>query len=190
MIMEKTYRFTLPQNKEVEKTNIRIENGEVFVDVEFKEKFEPKDGDFLVDNDGDVFILCTSITVQQSLYGAYVGENKNIKNGFYYRGSTFRRGCRFATPEEKSSFLERLEKEYHKRWNEETKQLEDIRWRAEKGEYFYYVSAESFSAMRLQDSRGNVSGSMYKNNNYFRTPEAAQKVADQIKEIFKNSKAG
>lgn len=31
--MKKTYRFTLPQNKEVESTNIRIENCEVFVDV-------------------------------------------------------------------------------------------------------------------------------------------------------------
>lgn len=29
----------------------------------------------------------------------------------------------------------------------------------------------------------------YESGNYFRTYEAAKKVADQIKEIFKNSKA-
>lgn len=187
--MEKTYKFILPQNKEVEKTNIRIENGEVFIDVEFKEKFEPKDGDFLVSSKGNIFIYNGNYTCLQ--YGAYCGiDTCNTITICNYISSawTCKQGCRFATPEEKAAFLARLEKERHKIWNAEKKCLEDIRWRAEKGEYFYYVSTDSFSAMRLQDSRGSVSDAMYNNCNYFRTPEAAQKVADQMKEIFKNSK--
>lgn len=59
--MKKTYKNQLLKGMEVESTNVRVENGEVVVDVELKEKFHPKDGDFLVDNDGDVFILCTTI---------------------------------------------------------------------------------------------------------------------------------
>ena len=35
----------------------------------------------------------------------------------------------------------------------------------------------------------DVDSIFYKKGNYFRTREAAEKVAEQIKEIFKNSKA-
>ena len=46
MIMKKTYKFMIPQNKEVESTKVRVENGEMFVDVEFKERLDPKDGSY------------------------------------------------------------------------------------------------------------------------------------------------
>lgn len=126
--------------------------------------------------------------VQQSLYGAYVGENKNIKNWFYYRGSTFRSGCRFATPEEKAAFLERLEKECHKRWNEETKQLEDIRWRDKMRERYYFVTS-ACDVASYEESNLGCDNAYYNLGNYYRNVESAQKVAEQIKEIFKNSKA-
>lgn len=45
--MKKTYKFELPQNKELKSANTRVEDGKLFVDVEFQEKFDPKDGDFL-----------------------------------------------------------------------------------------------------------------------------------------------
>lgn len=41
--MEKTYKFTLPKDKEVESTNVRIEDGKLFVDVKFQEKSETKE---------------------------------------------------------------------------------------------------------------------------------------------------
>lgn len=188
--MEKTYKFELPQREEVESTNVRIKDGKVFVDVKFKERFQPKDGDFLVLRNC-IFIYNPNNNTT-TLYGYYAGINsydevvisKGLYNGFGSRGIKMR----YATPEEKSAFLERLEKECGKRWNPETKQIEDIRWRAEKGQFFYYVNGD-LSVLSLQDSKGKVSDGMYKTGNYFRTPEAAQKVADQIKEIFKNSKA-
>lgn len=45
--MKKTYKFELPQNKELKSANTRVEDGKLFVDVEFQEKFDPKDGDFI-----------------------------------------------------------------------------------------------------------------------------------------------
>lgn len=54
--MKKIYKNQLPKNMEVSSTNVRVENGEVIVDVEFKEKFEPKDGDFLTSSKGEIFI--------------------------------------------------------------------------------------------------------------------------------------
>ena len=115
--MEKTYRFTLPQNKEVENTNVRVENGKVLVDVEFKERFEPKDGDFLADYHNDVFIYNGCKDDKVGTFGCYIAERRY--RGIVTHDCCFRnhwqqiRLCRFATPEEKAAFLERLEKECH-----------------------------------------------------------------------------
>lgn len=92
------------------------------------------------------------------------------------------------TPEEKADSLERLEKECHKRWNAETKQIEDIRWIPNINEFYYYVD----SCMRIgkvYNAQSVLEKEMIEKGNCFKTKEAAQKVADQIKEIFKNSKA-
>lgn len=188
--MGKTYKFTLPQNKEVENTNVRVENGEVLVEVEFKEKFEPKDGDFLSTEDGRVFIYNSRYTSVQ--YGAYCGvdiyNNLIISDSPLLPGWTGKKGCRYATPEEKADFLKRLEGEKHLRWNAEKKCLEDIRWRAEDGDEYFYVGFDYIVRNRI-DERQVSANENYRNHNYFRTFEAAQKVADQIKEILKNSKA-
>lgn len=186
--MEKIYKFILPQNKEVKKTNIRIENGEVFVDVEFKEKFQPKDGDFLVSSYGKVFIYSEKPAKDNSTYSAYCGESRigNFHAEFSYQW-TNKKGCRYATPEEKAAFLEGLEKECGKRWNEETKQLENIRWNVKKNELYYYV--ESWLTVDYSRNEQLTDELRIAMNNCYKTEEAAQKVADQIKDIFKNSKA-
>lgn len=185
--MEKTYKFILPQNKEVEKINIRIENDEVFVDVEFKEKFQPKDGDFLMDGCGDVFVYNGKVTEEN--YGCHIGD---AGVGIWTHSSDKwvpMQSCRFATPEEKAAFLERLEKECGKRWNAEKKQLEDIRWEPKHGNTYWYVNEELKAEEEVYSERYNFDMCNVRINNCFRTPEAAQIVADQIKEIFKNSKA-
>lgn len=167
--MKKTYRNRLQKGMEVENTNIRVENGEVLVEVEFKDKFEPKDGDFLHDKYYDI----TVIYKETSKTGIGFGMTKDF---------------RYATPEEKSAFLKRLESEAHLRWNAETKKLEPIRWRAAVFEEFCYVDSHGDVCYRTDDL-DDCSNNFYDIGNYFRTEEAAQKVADQIKEIFKNSKA-
>lgn len=281
--MKKTYKFELPQNKEVEISNTRVEDGKLFVEVEFKERFEPKDGDFLVGNTG--IFICKIGEKDNQIY-AYAGVDNgkvcvNVEGIIW----NLRSNCRYATTEEKAAFLERLEKGFHKkwnpekkclediyipkfgdivridypdnnehkrqyvisifpdkevpntsvnyffdickidmdgnlffegeacynygyvspasesekqelfkkleklgiRWNSETKKFEDIRWRA--GQLCEYYSIDfNYTIKRYVESFSIEDFKRYTNGNYFRTPEAAQKVADQIKDIFKKSK--
>lgn len=191
--MKKTYKYQLPQNKNVICTDVRVENNEILVDVEFKEKFEPKDGDFLCAEGCGVFIYNGkqgTLSGRRTL-GAYLGLD--------YRGAisecqtenkwAFMDKCRYATEQEKSNFLERLEKERHERWNAETKQLEEIRWMPKAGDIYWFISYDgdvcrtAFSEIDFFD-RSRISA-----NNCFKTKEAAQPYAEQIKEILKNSKS-
>lgn len=189
--MKKTYVNKLPKGMEVENTEVQVKNGELTVSVYFKNSFNPKDGDFLVSATGNVFIYSDKDAVDSNIYSSYCGmyaENDSSISTKFSNNWTFKEGCRFATSTEKSSFLKRLEREYNKKWNPETKQLEDIRWRAKKGEEYYTING-------ALDVVGEFAGAchhedvLYNRGNYFRTVEAAQKVVDQIKEIFKNSKA-
>lgn len=190
--MKKRYKFQLPQNKEVKGTNVRVENGEILVDVEFEEKFEPKDGDFLVSCRGGIFI-CSITKSTWNSYGAYCGVNSLGDIIISENHSMFlwtpKDGSRYATEQEKAEFLERLEKELHKRWNAETKQLENIRWMPKAGDIYWFISyggdvgRTAFSEIDFFD-RSRISA-----NNCFKTKEAAQPYAEQIKEILKNSKA-
>lgn len=187
--MKKTYKYQLPQNKEVKGTNVRIENGEILVDVEFEEKFEPKDGDFCISDNGYVFIFKNEFTSNHFERSAscYYGidANGNLDYNLFY---IIEHG-RYATEQEKANFLERLEKEYHKRWNAETKQLEDIRWKPKEGETYWFIEHDGSVSSTLNNKYEYIQWRRIGRNNCFKTKEAAQKVADQIKEILKNSKA-
>ena len=182
--MKKTYKYQLPQNKEIKGTNVRVENGEILVDVEFKERFEPQDGDFCVSDKQLVFILKQKIN--KAAY-SYCGINAygNIELNSCY---SIENG-RYATEQEKADFLERLEKELHKRWNAETKQLEDIRWKPKEGENYWFIDIDGEVAETIFTECSFSDKTCVAANNCFRTEEAAQPYADQIKEIFKNSNA-
>lgn len=188
--MKKTYKFTLPKNKKAAIANFRIEKGDVIIDVMLEDKIQPKDGDFLISKYGNIFIYSDKKPYSNLVYSSYCGVRR-IMRDIYLEFSdnwTLKEDCRFATPEEKSDFLKRLENECHKRWNPEAKQLEDIRWRADKDCTYYYVD-ERGNVLACNDTRGCASDSRYSCGNYFKTRESAIPYADQIKEIFKNSKS-
>lgn len=113
---------------EVTSTSVRVENGNVFVDVELKEKFEPKDGDFVVTNNGCIFIYNSNYSgiCKENSSGFYVGVDA-FGDIVINDGGVFSRPERLATEQEKSTFLKRIEKELNKKWNPETKKLEDFK---------------------------------------------------------------
>lgn len=286
--MKRTYVNRLPKGEDVENTNVRIGNGELIVEVEFKEKFKPKDGDFVITPYGNIYIYNSSYAISgrsYKLHGFYAGVNgfgSIIINTDFENG--FNGAERLATPEEKDAFLERLEKECHKRWNPkkkclediyvpkfgdivrlelrdddlrvskviiavypnkklsespsnffdianlgccnelincigphfksirlasesekqklfnklaesgkrwnpEIKQIEDIRWIPNNLEKYWYITEDIEVAFAKYDNMNNLHIFRIRANNCFKTEDAAQKVADQIKEIFKNSKA-
>lgn len=110
-----------------------------------------------------------------------------------------------ATKKEKDMMLNHLAS-IGKRWNPETKTIEDVRWRAKVGETFYYVdtfgmimSMERFDHLANRHKKSSkllelskmesAEDILWKKGNYFKTEEAAEKVAKQIRDIFKSSKA-
>lgn len=189
--MKKKYRNRLPKDAEVKGYIAHVENGEIIVEVELKDRFQPKDGDFCVSSLGNVFIYCVKELLSSDLYcGCYCvfcSEEGQIIT-CYTKLHTKKDGCRYATPEEKADFLKRLESEEHLRWNADTKKLEPIRWRAEKGVTYYYVD-ERGNVLACSDTHGCASDSRYFLGNYFKTREAAYPYAEKMKELFKNSKA-
>lgn len=189
MIMKKKYVNNLPNGKKVIGTEVSVEDGKLVIEVEFEDEFDPNDGDFLVSRIGKVFIYSKKTPDNRFVYSAYCGVRKDdvIRIDFSKKWA-LAEGCRFATPEEKSDFLDRLKNELGKKWNPDTKELEDIRWRADKDCTYYYVD-ERGNVLGCNDTRGCASDSRYSCGNYFKTREAARPYSDQIKKIFKKSKA-
>ena len=203
--MNKQYKYELPKNMEVESTNVRVENGKLVVDVEFKDKFEPKDGDFVVmgyEAEGGSCYWISIIkdfrkdfdTIRTTDYVTHIfkadGKQTEFLNKIEFNKKTdAAEKIRLATHKEKTALLERLEKEYGKRWNEEKKCLEDIRWKPKDKEMYYFVTLESFVYQVEYDEHFIADIVRVNSNNCFKTREAAQKEADKKKNIFKNSKA-
>ena len=188
--MEKTYKFALPKNQEVERTQVRVENGNVYVDVKFKERFQPEDGDFLVSSNGKVFIYREERAIDKLVYGCYCGVDRlDIIHTELSNNWTQKAGCRFATSAEKGVFLAQLEKECNKRWNPETKTLEPIRWRAKIGEPYYAMNPE-FKVAQYIEADVSTDDNRYNSGNYFQTAEEVQPYADKVKELFKTHDYG
>ena len=75
------------------------------------------------------------------------------------------------------------------RWNAEDKKLEKLpRWRADEDGAFYRINALG-RVLENIDEHDDDCYNFYCLGNYFKTKEAAEKVAGQIREIFRNSKA-
>ena len=89
--------------------------------------------------------------------------------------------------EENQLLFDALAKE-GKRWNAEKKCIEDLpRWRAKANETYYFIAIDVEVMDDIEDG-GCVDDACYSAGNYFKTREAAERVAKQIREIFKDSK--
>lgn len=150
------------------------------------EKWEPKDGDFVSTDDGIVAIYAD--TNKSGGIISYAGCNSYFLTTKKDAGWGYTRYFHPATEEEKQRLLDKL-KEAGYRWNPEKKEVEKIpRWRAIKGG-FYYCLNDFLDVIKTSEPNDMLDNVRYNLGNYFRTREAARKVADEIREIFKNSKA-
>lgn len=183
--MEQNFKIAVPEG-----CTASIERQDGFLVISFEQKkeeqWEPKDGDICVSNMGTIFIFNGKGCHKTSIHFAIFLNGHTTYGGSLYGDNT--EGYRYATEPEKRRLFEGLAKE-GKCWNAETKQIEDLpRWRAKKGEEYYYVSSD-FDVLFGYENFGEVDYKAYTFGNYFKTKEAAEKVAEQIREIFKNSKA-
>ena len=186
--MEQNFKIAVPDGCAA---SIKQEEGFIIVSFELK-KWEPKDGDIYATGHGSVAIYNANYEPPRSLVPYYCGItfkgildiNEPGKNfGFGYIDE-----IRPATVAEKRRLFDALAKE-GKRWNAEEKRVEDLpRWRALYNENYYVIGSEL--EVDCQNEIGHVvDDNRYNAGNYFKTREAAERVAEQIREIFKESKA-
>ena len=215
--MKKQYKIQLPKGKKVTMTNVDFENGVMTVNVEIEkddsniwnkmiqeygeaicgkkvQKYEPKDGDFVYVKAGYEHIAIFKKEVGEDMY---VHANSNmslsVPNIIVFDSTPLCcigdiKEIRPATEAEKKLLIEKLA-EVGKRWNPNTKQIEDVRWRAKEGGEYYCVIPTYCSVEQTFDRYSSIDDNFYKSGNYFKTREAAEKVAEQIRNIFKNSKS-
>ena len=193
--MKKTYKITLPKDVSVNEIKTNVEDGVLSVSMEMvKERYMPKDGDFVTCSYKDYprsWVIIYRKTEHDPYECSYyylmknVGFNTIMFDNYCNAQDTLRP----ATEEEKRELLDALAKK-GKQWNAEKKCIEDLpRWRAEMGGYYFYLSPNFIPCMG-QDCYMGTHNDFYALGNYFRTRDAAEKAAEQIREIFKNSKAG
>lgn len=196
--MKKQYKIQLPKGKKVTMANVDFEDGVMTVNVELEnrkeQKYEPKDGDFVYVKAGYEHIAIFKEKVGEDMY-VYANWNISLSVSKIFIDDSTPLCCigdikeiRPATEAEKKLLIDKLAK-VNKRWNPETKQIEDLpRWRANRFGTYYYVQCDTNVTDSLESNTG-FDDLCYKAYNYFKTREAADNVAEQIREIFKNSKA-
>ena len=187
--MEQNFKIAVPEGCKAE---IKQDNGFLVVTFEPK-KWEPKDGNFIAysfkGNNLNIGIFREQCEPgPYDLHKDYVTIGGNSGELIWGNETFIHDYMRPATEEEKQRLFDALAKE-GKRWNAEEKRIEDLpRWRALYGDNYY-----SIGSMLTVDPQTEIGFSTddkhYYTGNYFKTREAAEKVACQIREIFKNSKA-
>ena len=191
--MEKTYKITLPKGVSVDGIETNVEDGVLSVSVEMvKERYMPKDGDFVTCCYKDyprswVIIYKKTEHDPYDCSYFYLMKNVGINTITFDDYCNAQETLRPATEEERQELLDALAKE-GKRWNAEKKCIEDLpRWRAEAGGVYYVVN-EHGDVSRTEEKYASYDKWLHDFGNYFRTREAAEKVVERIREIFKNSK--
>lgn len=185
MIMKKTYKITLPKGANISTVETNESNGVLEVTVDMKQKFVPKDGDIVSRNKVVAVYAGTNEAGDIITYIAFNGSYVDTKmsDGWGYTSD-----YRLATEAEKQRLFDALAKN-GKRWNAEKKCIEDLpRWRAGCNKTYLYISSQCNIVGEIE-CNASIDNYRYNIGNYFRTREAAEKVAEQIRDIFKNSKA-
>lgn len=154
--------------------------------VVFEKEQKFKDGDILAHADYSNY-PCPFIykgTDVRGLYQFYVGVN-NVDEIYLSDDVEKRWGngaLRYATDEEKQLLFDKM-KEQGLRWNAEEKRVEKIRWRAEKGEEYHFLS-NGLTEGSATETNVSFDKELWDSFNYFRTEEQAEEAARRVKEVL------
>ena len=184
--MKKTYKITLPKSANISTVETNENNGVLEVTVGFEKKYVPKDGDVVCCKDIIVIYAGTNERGGIMTYAAL--HEQRLQTVVCEKGWGYTSEYRLATEAEKRCLFDALAK-HGKRWNAEKKCIEDLpRWRASYNQTYFHISSKC-SIIDEKECGAFVDEGRYYVGNYFRTREAAEKVVELIRDIFKNSKA-
>ena len=191
--MNKTYKIQLPRNKEAQNIRTNIKDGTIEVEVELKEKWEPRDGDicFITSHYSFISVFKSQENNDIHTYIDFLVDDNLLVNSVNSNLCSIANIKEFrpATDSEKQLLFDALAKK-GKMWDAQKKAVVDLpRWRAERDCRYYYIKNCDATIHPGNDNRFEVDNNLYESGNYFKTKEAAERVAEQIREIFKNSKA-
>lgn len=146
------------------------------------------DGDILVSvvngSRRNAFIYKSTDTL--GFHSFYAGVNVD-GNLLISKSSSGRWGCKIlspATEEERQLLFDKM-KEQGLCWNAEEKQVEKLRWRAKKGEYYYHINADGF-ASTIKHTDYITDYYRYNFGNYFRTKGQTEEAAKRVQETLLN----
>ena len=190
--MEQKFKIQVPDG-----CSAKIEQQDGFLVVVFEpkkeEKWVPKDGDIYTTDNNGIGIYNANCKAIRNIIPFYCGLRED---GFLHihkqdgdnSGFGYFDDVRPATEEEKQRLFDALAKK-GKRWNAETKQIEDLpRWRAKDSETYYIVNSYcGVTPRRERNIKYDID--YYDIGNYFRTEEAAERAAEKIRKILKESEA-
>ena len=160
---------------------VTIENNRQINTPEFR------DGDFCYSSNGVcyyVFIFKSKINSDKSNYHALF----QLTNGSIFKINnwcfSYREATRMASDKEKELLLKAL-KENSLRWDEEAKEILDLKWKPKLGETYFsfdcYMQPACFVWTKTQNDEHS-----YLTNKCFKTLEEAEKYAKKFAEILKN----
>lgn len=193
-MMKKDFNIVLSEGVKITDIQSTIsENGTVAtITICMEEEYVPKNGDFVrIEGNLQDYVAIYNIS-------SHVNQRQNKLSFHALLGKTndklvindwiFSRGVFPATTDEIRK-LEAALAEKGKRWNPDKKCIEDLpNWRADVNEVYFYISADCY-IMEDREQHCYIDDERYKVGNYFKTKEAAEKVAEKIREVFQNSKA-
>jgi len=153
-----------------------IEDNQIIIE-EKQEEF--KEGDILRSkNYNRIVIFSNYDRNDKGIFDCYFSSTKDHTTGW------FTNCFRHVTEEEKQAFFDEL-KAKGLRWNAETKQMEKIRERAEKGEDYFYIN-EKCEAIETEEDDSLFDDRLYNLGNYYLQSEReqAEEDAKAVKAIF------
>ena len=159
------------------------------VTIEKVELPEFKDGDVLtlLLNPNVVFIYKEDESKQiLNRNGYYVCNTASnvidiaMEDSMFFCGH--RNEVRPATKKEKQFLFDKM-KLHGLKWNAKEKRVEKIRWRAEKGESYWFINSEG-SVTEYKEDNHPLDEKIYNFGNYFCTKEQAEEMLKRIKETF------
>ena len=167
---------------------INLDGGNITTTFEPREEWKPKDGDFVTSTDGVIVIYADTNKIGGII--SYAGYWNRFDNLTTHTDTGWGRTKSFrpATDKEKQLLVDKLTEAGY-RWNPDKKELERLpRWQAKKGQEYFYINSMLVVSSDYENVI-KVNRLRYECGNYFKTSEAAEKAAEQIRDIFKNLKA-
>jgi len=164
-------KITIPEG-----CRAQINGNEVVIEKEGKEEVRGfKDGDILTSKMGTVLIFkedkgCGQFTSHYN--------TANFPNNYWFSTS-----FRLATEKEKQILFDKM-REQGLKWNAEEKKVEKIRWRAKKGENYYFFDAK-LVVRNIDEAYSAFDNEVWDAFNHFRTEEQTEEAAKRVKEVLK-----